>query len=441
MRKNIKIQKSIKLDRYVFADLFLVFLLSNQAIRILIGRCFGILRIPTMTIFATSLVVFLPLILHFLKSRRVNRNLVYSILLVFAVILFFFVSYTLHPSYAEWYMRSDYGVWDAVLSPISGSIYTIFVFAIVNDLDRVKKDFRYVAVLNFFTCGYQMIVALTRGYWEAYNARGEIIKSTYNVDFGYEALFVALLFLIYFILEQKQIIKLIFFAGSVISTFWVIAYGSRGAIFSYGVGIILIVGYQIRRLSVMKQIAVWMTSFTGVVLLISFYDVIVEKLYNLLRTANISSRTIAMLLSGDFMDKNGRDSISNMAIDIIRNQSIWGSGAFGDRPIIGTKYFWGYCHNIALEFFIDFGLIFGSIFLIALIIKCIRYYLNCNSWDQVGIFIVIFSVNMKLFFSDTFWGFKYFWLLISLLLFMSGSIYKKRRFKVTSIRSNRMPLR
>ena len=419
----------IRITRDMMSDLFLIFLLSGDFLRIILGRCLGILGLASYSSLMTSILIFLPLILFYLLGAKINFNLIKALLIILGIICFFAISYMWHPSYGVWYARENYGVWDAIFNPISGSIYTIFAFAVVNDINRIIKDFKYVAYFQFFACLYQVLVSISRGYWEAYNSKGEVIESTYNVDFGYKAAYVALLFLIYFILEHRKFKKIVYLICTAIASFWIIIYGSRGSIFTFGVGVLLLIGFKIRILSKVKQIFIWLGSFILIILASSFYNILINGLLSILKTANINSRTITMILTGNFMDENGRDTISNMAINVIQNQGLLGSGAFGDRPVIGPYYYWGYCHNIVLEFLIDFGVIIGTILLCLLAIKCIQYYFRCDDWKQAGIFVVLFSINLKLFFSDTFWGFEYFWLLISLLSFTGHRKNKNQKRK------------
>lgn len=424
MKLKIQINRD---NRDKMADLFLIFLLSKEFLRIFFGRCLGVFGLASYSSLVTGIVVFAPFIIYYLLKPKMSKSIALALLFIFLLVCFFGISYIVHPSYGKWYLRKHYGVWDAVFSPLSGSIYTILVFAMIRDTERIIRDFKYISVLQFLTCLYQIYSAMSRGYWEAYNASGEIIESTYNVDFGYKAAFVGLLFFMYFILEKRKLFKYICLGLSIISASWVIIYGSRGSIFTYGIGLILFLGYRIRILSKIKQIFVWICSILGVAVVYSFYNTLIDGIYALLSMANINSRTIIMILNGNFMDENGRDSISNLAMELIRSQSLLGSGAYGDRPVIGPHYYWGYCHNLVLEFLVDFGVVIGVLLLCMIAVGCIRYYFRCNDWKQTGIFVAIFSMNMKLFFSDTFWGFSYFWLLISLLLFMNRDISRKMK--------------
>ncbi|MDO5424009.1 MAG: O-antigen ligase family protein [Eubacteriales bacterium] len=430
MIKRNSVKLRIKMDRNSIGDLFFVLLLSQDFLRILLGRCLGFFRLSRYSHVITSIVIFIPFLWCHVniktKRMKISKRVAKACLFILCIICFFVVSYICHPSYAEWYLRDTYGVWDAVFSPASGSIYTILAFTVVRNKEHIVKNFKYIAIMKFLACLYQVFTALSRGYWEAYDSKGEIIESTYNVDFGYKAAFAGLLLLLYFILEKKKIYRIFYLTGSLISTLWVVIYGSRGAIFAYGIGLIFFLGYYIRALPKVKQLLIWCVSLLGLIGISTFYETAVSGIYFLLNKSNINSRTIAMLLDGSFMNENGRDRISSMTLELIKNQGIFGSGAFGDRPLIGPHYYWGYCHNIALEFLVDFGVILGTILLVVLAVKCITYYLNCDSWEQAGIFIAIFAVNIKLFFSDTFWGFSYFWLLLSCLFFMDPKVQNSR---------------
>lgn len=144
-----------------------------------------------------------------------------------------------------------------------------------------------------------------------------------------------------------------------------------------------------------------------------------------------SSKFLRVMLEGNFFISNGRDAVAEGAIDIIRNNP-FGNGLFGERPIIGT-----YCHNIFLEFFVDFGVLFGGIFCVAYILMVLKKFRSKNIAERNVINIIFCAFLIKLFFSGSFWSETAFFAFLAFLIKPHYSLVRndvvKNRKKTTIV--------
>lgn len=87
-----------------------------------------------------------------------------------------------------------------------------------------------------------------------------------------------------------------------------------------------------------------------------------------------------------------------------------------------------YAHNIALELWVEFGVIIGTIVLVALIVTFLRGYLCSTSSAEKGLIIVLIcSSFLKLFLSGSFMDDRWFFALIGLCV---GAIRKSKYKKL-----------
>ena len=172
--------------------------------------------------------------------------------------------------------------------------------------------------------------------------------------------------------------------------------GSRGPIISL---ICFAVLYQILNASKYRNrvLVNWAFLILLAVLFIVYLPDFLQWIANVSDKFGFRSKFLRVMLEGDFFTPNGRDVVAEGAIDIIRNNPL-GKGFFGERPILGT-----YCHNIFLEFSVDFGLLFGSIFSLAYVLLIIKRFRTNNMSERMVLCILFCAFLIKLFFSGSFW--------------------------------------
>ena len=139
---------------------------------------------------------------------------------------------------------------------------------------------------------------------------------------------------------------------------------------------------------------------------------------------NINSRTIEMLLNNTLMSDNGRVRIAELAWGVIDQQGFFGNGAFGSRWAIAPSYYWGYPHSIFLEFIIDYGWMFGCILLGVLAFAILRTLFVVDD-EALCVFCVLLSMNAKLFLSDSYWSYQFFWVLLGCMALVGDGVGRR----------------
>lgn len=247
-----------------------------------------------------------------------------------------------------------------------------------------------------------------------YDWQGDYVEQSYNLGFGYNAMFCSTVMLALFIEEHKLWELVIAVSAFVLAIFG----GSRGCVLSFMVFVFIYVCKKLEEAKFYKRLIICTVMIAVFVLIYVNYNVILTGL------SGINSRAINMLIEGTFMEDNGRSNIYKYAMDAINNVPLLGYGAYGDRPFIAPYFYWGYTHNIILEFIIDFGWIFGIAFLTALLFLCLTAVIKAKG-SQVAVIAVLIGANAKLFISDSFWSYPYFWALLGYITYIMYSDRKK----------------
>lgn len=117
--------------------------------------------------------------------------------------------------------------------------------------------------------------------------------------------------------------------------------------------------------------------FLLLVVIVSFV-VSLPLLNNWLQSIGITSRSLDMLLYGDFASDSGRSEIRTYFINKLIDHPFLGIGLFGDRLLEGVVY----CHNIILEVLLDFGILLGGFLLVVGLIKLVSLYFKSDKENR-----------------------------------------------------------
>ncbi len=230
----------------------------------------------------------------------------------------------------------------------------------------------------------------------------------YSLSFSYACLFPMLV-----LYNQKRLLSIII---SVIIFFEVVAFGSRGAAVFF-VLYVLINLYKQNS----KKIALALFGVVFILIVFPFFLQYIDKL-------DISSRSVNLMMEGDFWESVGRDTIYDNALNIIRNNPITGIGLYGDRVVLGT-----YCHNIVLEVLVDFGLFIGTTILICFSLILIKALL-VSKFDAHNIAVVLlFSGLMPHIFSGSYLQEPYFAILMGYCVWLINNKHNMSNNPVGSI--------
>lgn len=358
------------------------------------SKIFSIVDLSSLGRLIALFITYLPLFL--LTFCGENKIRVWDFWILFSLIVMFFtLTYWLHPEYEYWYIREDYGVLNYVLRPDNG-LFIYLTIRIVNDPDRILKCIKQSGWPMYVFYMWQIWGAISRGYWIDFSNRGYEIHLSYNLGLGYSILIFALTYL-YSALESKKISDYI---GAFAGISMIMVAGSRGPFLDIAIFIILYLCIKIasskRKVLLFTGIAV----IAGVIWI--FYPYFLSLLVQILDNLNISSRFITKLMNGSIIDDTGRNRIWLKAIEMIKEKPL-GYGAMGSRHIISQFIYVAHPHQIFLEILIDFGWLAGGLIILFLMFSAIKILLMKDIGKWRGVFCVFFACACQLLVSLTFW--------------------------------------
>lgn len=148
-----------------------------------------------------------------------------------------------------------------------------------------------------------------------------------------------------------------------------------------------------------------------VIILLINLNAILAFLYDFAQSVGLSVRVFEKLLDGTISSSSSRDLIAQKLISMIEKNPIIGYGLYSDRAELGV-----YAHNIIIELFHSFGVVFGLIILAVVVIILFRAAIISKKTQEYAILFVslLFSGFFKLFLSGSYLEEIYFFLLIGL---------------------------
>lgn len=268
---------------------------------------------------------------------------------------------------------------------ILSSMIFLWIGACVTDYSSLRKKFHIASRIGIIFAVLSDIIALF------------ILQEKYydDMSFGYGVCLVTCDALFEYLQGRKKT-DLIFSLVGIIS---ILISGTRGPVLCVMILFVLWtfiyqkkVKYRVE--AIVGCIVLVLLNYLGV-----FYRLL-EKLSLFLQSIGIQdNRIMNMLFSGEIWDSSGRDDLFSTIWESIMQRPMLGYGIGGDRLLLQNN---SYVHNIILELFCDFGIIFGSIIFIYLMWLFIKSILEKNS-DFSGVCLIIFSVTvLKLMMSSSY---------------------------------------
>jgi O-antigen ligase len=226
---------------------------------------------------------------------------------------------------------------------------------------------------------------------------GRISFIHYSMTFSYYLLLPALVFV-----SQRKLLFTIFF---IITCILMLMLGSRGALIWALLYTLLLIVFDSK--SKNKTLLV----ITIICVLVIFGNLL-SFLLKLSENINITSRTLNLIIEGNFTQDSERFSIYNKVWSYFLKSPIWGYGIFGDRVILGSDT---YSHNIFLEILYDFGLFFGLTIILLIIFGMIRAFLISNYENRILLIMLIFYCFIPFLVSGSYLIEPKFWILMGLI--------------------------
>lgn len=268
---------------------------------------------------------------------------------------------------------------------ILSSMIFLWFGACVTDYSSLRKNFHIASRIGIIFAVLSDIIALF------------ILQEKYydDMNFGYGVCLVTCDALFEYLQDRKKT-DLIFSLVGIIS---ILMSGTRGPVLCVMILFVLWTfiyqkEFKYRVEAIVGCIVMVLLNYLGV-----FYRLL-EKLSLFLQSIGIQdNRIMDMLFSGEIWDSSGRDDIFSTIWEAIMQRPLLGYGIGADRLLLQKN---SYVHNIILELFCDFGVIFGSIIFIYLMRLFIKSIFEKNS-DFSGVCLIIFSVAvLKLMMSSSY---------------------------------------
>ena len=383
----------LRLTNVLVRKLLLCLYLTIPIFTWIFSRILGVIGLAR---YGSDVVILMIMTIYVLLCLIERKVLVPDFWLLYVLLTAFFaLTIVIHPEYEPWYTRDDFGVWEYVLRPDNGLFLFLFI-RLVDNPKEIKDTFKFSAWLLYVLYLYQVMQAITRGYWVDRTMKGYELHVSYNLSLGYSALIFVLVFL-FDALEEKKVIDLV---GSMIGIFIIVVAGSRGPFLDIAIFLVIYVMLKVRESR--KKMILTILIAAGTALLWNIVPYLIIGVSAVLEKYHLSSRMVTKILSGDILDNSGRSDIWSAAMEMIRKKPL-GYGAMGSRHVITDIIYVGHPHNFFLELFIDFGVIVGSIIIIWLVLNTIRMFKMKDQDEWKGVFLIFFARACQLLLSATFW--------------------------------------
>lgn len=346
-----------------------------------------------------------PIIYFLLNINKIEQRKYISFFVIYIAIISSLIFTAIsNPLLVEYLTRPGYGL-DRLLRP-DCALYALLFFGLFDEPKELKRNMKIYAYLYFvYLLVVQLIPALMRGYWIDIGSRGQELKLSYSLSFGYSMLFPTIMCLYLYIRDKNKFALII----SLIGLWSIFTNGNRGAILMPVIFIgLMVISYIIESKDMTSKTFKISVVSIFVFCVMVFGDAFLVLIVNYLSQLGIESRSLNLLLKGEFANDNGRTLIWMTVINAIRDGGILGYGVYGDRLFVTPIHYVGYAHNIFLELIISFGII-GALISLYIIVDAIRMIFFCKNREWRELYMILFAISCQLLLSMSFWYVWEFW--------------------------------
>lgn len=248
---------------------------------------------------------------------------------------------------------------------------------------------------------------------------GKASLVSYSMAFGYYLLLPAVYYQRRFFIEKKLIYLIIV----ILSLLMILLLGSRGPLLSFGVYILLYPFINLDKPNY-KDIFTFISLSIIAISVYVNYNKIILNIENFFDYLGIKSRSLTLLFSNsqEGIHLSGRDKIYELSISRIKDNPLFGLGITEDRS------YGAYTHNVFLEILSGFGIVFGSIIIVLLLILMLIGLFKFNKQMANDVLVWISIGFVPLFVSNSYLISFQFWMLLGYLL--RGVIYNENYIKI-----------
>lgn len=233
-----------------------------------------------------------------------------------------------------------------------------------------------------------------------------------DMDAAYKLL-PSVMYLIYYAYNKR---RKRYWAVAAASALFMFVFGTRGPILCILIYVIALMMYGVMKEHSAKK----MVALTGIIIVVvavfSQDELFLQmslKLSDLLERLGFSSRIFDYYIAGEAATSKGRELLAQQATEAIINSPLFGYGFTGDRYVLGI-----YVHNFILEIWVHFGIVFGSIILLAIMTLVIVALVKTFKARKVFTFVLMLVCMMfvKLLLSSSYTIEPYFYFMLGVLV-------------------------
>ena len=389
---NQQISKVEKGDTRIFWGLFFPTIVLSIQLILTTAKIFP-LEVTKPIVFLVSGLSILTAIPSIIRRNR--KKFFYAYVFTITIIL---VTYLIFPNNRIYLKQECKYIFLLCLPSFLG-------IASIKELNVLKENLLRFSYIMVITVIIYVILILV--------GRISVLQGDYNMAFSYYLLIPSII-----LFEQRhRLINFVLFIGVTLS---VLFFGSRGALFS-------IVLYMIISSFILsKKRNTVVITIIGIFFLV-FYKEITRMLLELANILGIYSRSIYLLLSNEFITHNsGRDVFYEKILSYLKEYPIFGNGLWGDRVILEGAY----SHNLILELTVNFGIFLGPIIIATLIYLMVKVWLKSDIESKKIFLLFICSGLIPLFVSGSYLKSAEFW------IFLGSLIMLRKKPNLFNYRSN-----
>lgn len=182
-----------------------------------------------------------------------------------------------------------------------------------------------------------------------------------------------------------------------------------------------------------RKKAAYVTIGTIAIILVqtNILAVLLNLLGSFLSSIGITNlRLIDFYNEGNIAETSGRSDLQSIVIEAISQRPFRGYGVGYDRILLDGSY----VHNIFIEAAVSFGILFGGLFVLGLIMVILRTLFSKNDSLRIISFVFLTAIVFKLIFSTSFLACREFSIFLGLCI--GGILKEKRMSKVTANAEN-----
>lgn len=301
---------------------------------------------------------------------------------VLLVLILFILAYAMSYSFGESNKLYMFTRWDDFAG---NPAYLLFVYSLpayvfmryITDYERMFEICCVFSLIVVFSSLGSLILMLLR------DNQPEYMNFSYNLIFG------TIFSWIYFF-ERKKTLSLV---AAIIGVVMIFIVGARGPLVCFLFS--MLAYFLMSKASTAKKVFLVFFLLTVGLIVMVLWQPMLQALKETVDAIGISSRTIDILLSGQFTSDSGRGDIQ---LKIIEEFTLFGRGLYGDRTV-GTKRF---AHNLVIELISQWGFLFGTLIVVVLGVLFIKGFRTKNSSLRLLILALFSSSVVKLMLSGSY---------------------------------------